>query len=152
MLIQVFHRLLKRGNHPRFFIVCWKDDAEAHLRGLDVAGVRGWVGFVGLDVLLLEFALGEPAVVPAGELFCRADAVGGMAGDVGLFGGEDWSGFGCDEVEEEEELEGLLARIVAAIDGFRWCTNGEECAEDEYDEEDEEDVYWCCVNPGPERT
>lgn len=59
---------------------------------------------MGVDVLLVQFALGDPAVVPAGELLRRADAIGRMAGDVCLLGGEHGAGFRGDEVEEDEEL------------------------------------------------
>lgn len=104
MLIEIRHCLFQGRENAVFFVVGGEDDAQSHLGGLNASHVRGRERFVGVDVLLVQFALGDPAVVPARELLGRADAVGGMAGDVCLLGGEHGAGFRGDEVEEDEEL------------------------------------------------
>ena len=48
-----------------------------------------------------------PSVVPAGELAGGADGAGGGGGYVGFFGGERGAGFGRDEVEGYEDLDGV---------------------------------------------
>lgn len=67
VLVKIGDGFFEGRGHAGLLIVCWEDDTEAHIGGFDAAGVRGWEGLGGLDVLLAGLALGEPAVVPAGQ-------------------------------------------------------------------------------------
>ena len=67
VLVKISDGFFEGRGYAGLLIVCWEDDTEAHIGGFDAAGVRGWEGLGGLDVLLAGLALGEPAVVPAGQ-------------------------------------------------------------------------------------
>ena len=115
VLIQPGDGLLQRRHDAVLLVVRGEDDAQVDLGGLDVARVRRrllgaalvWVLGVGLFAGL---ALGEPAVVPAGQLARARGLPGrGLRRDIRLLGGDYGAWLGGDEVEEDEELYGTRA-------------------------------------------
>jgi hypothetical protein len=66
VLVKIGDGFFEGRGYAGLLIVCWEDNTEAHIGGFDAAGVRGWKGLGGSNVLLAGLALSEPAVVPAG--------------------------------------------------------------------------------------
>lgn len=110
-LVKVLDRLVEREGDALLLIVRGDHDADQHGGGLDGAGV-GDVELAELGLAALrEAALGEPRVVPAGELADGRRAVG-RGGLVGLFGGEGGAGFRGDVVEGVVDLVLWLASLA----------------------------------------
>lgn len=106
VLVEVGDSLAERGEDALLLVVGREDDAQEHLCGLDGADVgRGQRVLVGRDALLVQAALGEPAVVPAGQRRGRRGRARGAGRDVRLLRREGWSGPGGDEMEEAQELQ-----------------------------------------------
>lgn len=109
-LVKVLDRLVERKRNPLLLVVRRDHDADQHGGGLDGAGV-GDVELAELGLAALrEAALGEPCVVPAGELAGGRRAVGG-GGLVGLLGGEGGAGLRGDVVEGVVDLVLWLALL-----------------------------------------
>lgn len=113
MSVQVLDRVLERRQDALLFIVGGYHNTEADLGGFDRARVRygqeGAIAFLGL-LVLARLALGQPTVVPAGQLAGHDLAVG-SGGFVRLFGGEDSARLGRNEVKNCVDLVCLLVSI-----------------------------------------
>lgn len=167
MFVQVVDGLLERGDDSLLLVVCWKHHAQAHFRRLDVACVGCKTGFVGAPKLrlFLEVALGQPAIVPTGQLSRCGWSPGRAGGDVRLFGRGCWSWFGSNEVKKGKELPQVpvvVSREHASNKNKQqqhpqnmrtWESEAyrEKTQQRQQDDAEQQGMSWCCLNPHPHR-
>lgn len=111
VLVEPGDGLFEGGQDAFLLVVGREDDAQVHLCGLNGAGVGQEERLVaGRGTLLIDAALGEPAVVPAWQLSRRRGRARGARRDVCLLRREGRAGLGGDEVKEDEELRTTLTQ------------------------------------------